>query len=318
MSETLIPTGETYERIALTDKEREELLQLGSLRWPEEKIAAFFGWDRKALRRETENPESEISKLLMRGEMEADFQIEFKLMTDAKGGNLAAARQFSELMRDRTFRMSKLDLFGGAENKSLYETIQRYFDKGCPGDLSSKEQLYLDMLQIIYSFNSKLGDRRTLRLLTQPPYKIEYQRARDLMAEAVELFNGGRRSTKEAMRYHAAETYDNLYHLILDVAKTPQDIALAASMLDKKVKLLQLNEPDPDILPPEQYLKTYRVLSLTTETLGLPPVNRDELAAQIDALEIPGSEKKRLRMEAGIEDMDIIKMLDNVIQEESR
>lgn len=299
-------------KIVLTDENREKLVELGALRWPEEKIAAFFGWDRKALKAETEDPESEVSRLLLKGELEADFTLEAKLMSSAQSGDLSAARQFSELMRDRSFRMSKLDLFGGAEKGDLFETVQRYLDKGCTGGLSTKEQLYLEMLQIIYSFNNKLGDRRTLRLLTQEPYKMEYNRARDMMAEAVELFNGGRRATKEAMRHHAAETYDNLYHMILDTAKTPQDIALAASMLDKKVKLLQLDEPDSNILPPEQYMKTFRVLSLTTECLGLPSVNRDEVAAQIDALEIPEADKKRIRMEAGVEDMDIVKMMEDV------
>lgn len=308
----MISINKPYSKIALTDKDREELVQLGALRWNEEKIAAFFGWDRKALKAETDNPESEISRLLLRGEMEADFKLESRMMNDAQSGNLAAAKQFSELMRDRSFRLSKLDLFGGAEKGDLFDVIQKYLDEGCIGELSSREQMYLEMLQIIYSFNNKMGDRRTLRLLTRPPYKMEYSRARDMMAEAVELFNGGRRATKEAMRYHAAETYDNLYHLILDTAKTPQEIALASSMLDKKVKLLRLNEPDPTVLPPEQYMKTFRVLSLTTECLGLPSVNRDEVAAQIDALEIPEADKKRIRMEAGVVDMDIVKMLEDV------
>lgn len=308
----MISIGKPFQRIVLTDENREDLVKLGSLRWPEEKIAAFFGWDKKALKAETSNPESEISQLLMRGELEADFKIEARLMSDAQAGNLAAAKQFKDLMRDRDFRMSKLDLFGGAENGELFDTIQKYLDKGCPGNLPAKEQLYLDMLQIVYSFNTKLGDRRTLQLLTRTPYKMEYSRARDIMAEAVELFAGGRRATKEAMRAHAAETYDNLYHMILDTAKTPQEIALAANMYDKKVKLLQLNEPDPVLLPPEQYMKTFRVLSLTTECLGLPAVNRDEVAAQIDALEIPDADKRRIRMEAGVEDMDIVKMLEDV------
>lgn len=312
----MISIGKPFSKIELSDKDKEDLVQLGGLRWSEEKIAAFFGWDRKALKLELETPGSEISQLLLKGELEADFKLEARLMSDAQAGNLTAAKQFKDLMRDRSFRMSKLDLFGGAENGELFDTIQKYLDKGCLGNLSAREQMYLEMLQIIYSFNTKLGDRRTLRLLTQAPYKMEYNRARDMMAEAVELFAGGRRATKEAMRYHAAETYDNLYHMILDTAKTPQEIALAGAMFDKKVKLLRLNEPDPNILPPEQYLKTFRVLSLTTECLGLPSVNRDEVAAQIDALEIPDGDKKRLRMEAGVEDMDILKMMEDVTSQD--
>lgn len=318
MTENIIATGEAFDGIILSDKEKEDLLRLGGLRWEENKIAAYFGWDKKALHHALENPESEISRLLLRGELESDFKIEAKLMTDAQSGNLAAARQFSELLRDRSFKLSKLDIFGGAEDRSLYDVVQRYIDKGCPGDLSTREQLYIDMLQMVYSMSVKLGDRATVRLLSRAPYNLSYDRARDLIAEAVELFNGGRRCSKEAMRYHTAETYDNLYHMIMKVAKTPQDIALAAQMLEKKVKLLQLNEPDVPVLPPEQYLKTYRVLSLTPETLGLPAANRDELASQIDALDIPDGEKRRVRMEAGVVDMDIVEMLENVVSEESK
>lgn len=308
----MISTGEPFSKITLSEENKEELIKLGALRWSEDKIAAFFGWDKKALKAEISDPESEISKLLLRGELEADFKLEARLMGDAQSGNLAAAKQFKELMRDRDFRMSKLDLFGGADKTDLFETIQKYLDKGCVGNLSTKEQLYLEMLQIIYSYNNSMGDRNTLRLLTREPYKMEYNRARDMMAEAIELFNGGRRATKEAMRHHMADTYDNLAQMIIKTAKTPQDIALAGAMYDKKVKLLKLDEPDPNILPPEQYMKTFRVLSLTTECLGLPSVNRDELAAQIDALEIPEADKKRIRMEAGVEDMDIVKMLEDV------
>lgn len=317
MSEAIIVSGDLFDGISLSDKNREDLVTVGGLRWDEGKIAAFFGWDRKTLHHILQDPENEISRLLLKGELEADFKLESKLMSDAQGGNLAAAKQFSELVRDRSFKLSKLDIFGGAEDKNLFEVIQRYVDAGCPGDLSTKEQLYIDMLQMIYSMNVKFGDRKTVKVLTREPYCLKYDRARDLIAESVELFNGGRRCSKEAMRYHAAETYDNLYHMILDAAKTPQEIALAGQMLEKKVKLLQLNEPDIPVLPPEQYMRTYRVASLSPEALGLPAANRDELAAQIDALDIPDSEKRRMRMEAGVIDMDIVEMLQNVVQEES-
>ncbi len=74
---------------------------------------------------------------------------------------------------------------------------------------------------------------------------------------------------------------------------------------------MQLDQPDEKVLPAEMYNKTYRVLSLTTESLGLPAANRDELAAQIDALDIPDTERRRIRMEAGVEDADIVEILNN-------
>ena len=71
------------------------------------------------------------------------------------------------------------------------------------------------------------------------------------------------------------------------------------------------------MLPADQYQKRFRLLSLTPEVIGLTPANRDVLAAQIDSTLEPDSVKRRLRMEAGIEDVDIIEILENVVQEES-
>ena len=70
------------------------------------------------------------------------------------------------------------------------------------------------------------------------------------------------------------------------------------------------------MLPPSQYQKQFRVLSLTPESIGLPPANRDILAAQIDSLGLDSSVRRRLRMEAGIDDVEIIELLEDVVQEE--
>ncbi|MBQ7622263.1 MAG: hypothetical protein IJS66_00805 [Bacteroidales bacterium] len=303
--------------IVLTDDDREKLITLGGLRWPEEKIAGFFGWTRDDLRACLSDPENEISRLLMRGELEAEFKIEARLMSDAQGGDLTAARQLREMIRDRDFKLSKTDLFGGSEDRELFNRIQKYISAGSPGNMSAREQLYIDGLQLIYSLEVKFGERKTVRLLTKEPYSLTFDKAKDLVCEAVELFNGGRRNSKESLRFHTAECYDTLYHAVLDSAKGPQDYAVAAGILDKKVKLLQLDGPEVDTPPPAQYNRIFRVLSLTPESLGLPAANRDELAAQIDALDVPDSERRRLKMEAGVIDTDIAKMIQNVAQEES-
>lgn len=302
-------------QIELSDQDREDLVKLGSLRWGEDRIAAFFGWPRPLLTAAMNDTESEVSRLLLKGELKARFDIESRLMSDAVGGNMAAAKQFSELMHDREFKISKLDLFGGSEDTALFDKIQEYISSGCPGDLDTRQQLYVDSLQLIYGMATKFGERKTVKFLTKEPYCLKYDKARDLVAESIEMFNAGRHTSKMSLRYHTAEAYDTLYHAILDNARTSQDYALAASILDKKVKLLALNEPDPAILPPEQYAKTYRVLSLTTESLGLPPAKRAELAAQIDALDVPDREKRRLNMEAGVIDTDIVEILENASQD---
>jgi hypothetical protein len=303
--------------IILTEEEKDKLIKLGGLRWTLEDIATFFGWSLKSLEKEMKNPDSEVRACILKGELQVQFALEDRLRTDAVGGNLSAVKQFSDNLKDRSFKMTKLDLFGGSEDPQLFEDINKYIESGCPGRLSDNEQLKLNLLQMIYSFNLRYGDRKTIRFLTREPYNLSYDLARNIMSEAVELLNPGRNTSKTAMRFHMAGHFDTLYHAILESAKSPQDYALAAGILDKKAKILQLDQPDIEVLPPQNYVRQFSVLTLEPKTLGLPPANRDILAAQIDGMDIPASDKARLRMEAGITDVDIIKMIDNVVEEES-
>ena len=135
----------------------------------------------------------------------------------------------------------------------------------------------------------------------------------------VEMFYGNRNVSRDALRAKAADQYDALYHLALDAAKTTKDYEIASGILTQKSRVLNLDKEDPVQLPPQQYQKQYRLLSLSPESIGLPPANRDELARQIDSMtDIPETERERLRMEASIDDMDIVKVLENVTQEEGQ
>lgn len=307
----------TVSDIGLTEEIRENLLNLGALGWPESDIAAFFGWDEALLRAECANPDSEIAKLLARGRLQKRAEIEVRLMRDAVGGNLTAAKQFAEIMRDRSFQLSKLDIFGGPADEGAFERLQEYIASGSPGTLSENEQRYIDLLVLIYSMDGQHGKRKTIRFLTRPPFGFTYNRASDLYAEAVEMFFANRKVSKDALRAKMADQFDTLYALTMASAKTPKDYEIAANILAQKGKIQRLDQDDPIVLPADQYQKRFRLLSLTPEVIGLTPANRDVLAAQIDSTLEPDSVKRRLRMEAGIEDVDIIEILGNVVQEES-
>ena len=306
----------TVSEIGLTEKVREDLLNLGALGWAEPDIAAYFGWDETKLHAECSNPNSEISKLLNRGRLQKRAEIEVRLMKDAVGGNLTAAKQFSSIMRDRSFQISKLDIFGGPADDGAFQRIQDYIAKGCPGTLSENEQLYIDLLVMIYSLDGQYGKRKTIKFLTRTPFGFSYQRASDLYAESVEMFFADRKVSKEALRAKMADQFDTLYALTMDAAQTPKDYEIAANILAQKAKIQRLDQEDPAMLPAAQYQKRFRLLSLTPESIGLQPANRDTMAAQIDSLLEPDSVKRRLKMEAGIEDVDIIELLENVVQEE--
>lgn len=95
--------------IILTEEEKDKLIKLGGLRWTLEDIATFFGWSLKSLEKEMKNPDSEVRACILKGELQVQFALEDRLRTDAVGGNLSAVKQFSDNLKDRSFKMTKLE-----------------------------------------------------------------------------------------------------------------------------------------------------------------------------------------------------------------
>lgn len=292
------------------DDSLDRIAYLAALGWPDNEIFISEGIDEKSV------PE-EVREAIEHGRLKKRADIEIAVARAAASGTTEAVKQFNEVVRDKSFSLSKLDLFGGPEDEGAFERIQDYIAGGSRGNLSQKEQVYIDLLTMIYSLDGQWGKRRTIKFLTSKPFSFSYEQASNMYAESIEMFFANRKVSKEAMRAKMADQYDTLYALAMQNARTTKDFEIAAGILSSKAKVLRLDQDDPQQLPAENYSKQFRVLSLSPEVIGLPRANRDELARQIDGIVAPEAVKKRLRVDAGIDDLDIVKFMDNVAQEES-
>lgn len=292
------------------DYSLDRIAYLAALGWPDNEIFISEGIDEKSV------PE-EVREAIEHGRLKKRADIEIAVARAAASGTPEAVKQFNEVVRDKSFSLSKLDLFGGPEDEGAFERIQDYIAGGSKGNLSQKEQVYIDLLTMIYSLDGQWGKRRTIKFLTSKPFSFSYEQASNMYAESIEMFFANRKVSKEAMRAKMADQYDTLYALAMQNARTTKDFEIAAGILSSKAKVLRLDQDDPQQLPAENYSKQFRVLSLSPEVIGLPRANRDELARQIDGIVAPEAVKKRLRVDAGIDDLDIVKFMDNVAQEES-
>ena len=292
------------------DDSLDRIAYLAALGWPDNEIFISEGIDEKSV------PE-EVREAIEHGRLKKRADIEIAVARAAASGTPEAVKQFNEVVRDKSFSLSKLDLFGGPEDEGAFERIQDYIAGGSRGNLSQKEQVYIDLLTMIYSLDGQWGKRRTIKFLTSKPFSFSYEQASNMYAESIEMFFANRKVSKEAMRAKMADQYDTLYALAMQNARTTKDFEIAAGILSSKAKVLRLEQDDPQQLPAENYSKQFRVLSLSPEVIGLPRANRDELARQIDCIVAPEAVKKRLRVDAGIDDLDIVKLMDNVAQEES-
>lgn len=295
----------------------EKVSWLAALGWPEGDIAQSLGLSYSDFMNRVADPADELFDSVNRGRLQKRAEVEIKIARGAAAGDTDSIKQFSEIVRDRSFSISKLDLFGGAEKEGSFQRIRDYIASGSKGSLSEKEQVYVDILTLIYSLDGQYGKRRTIKFLTSAPFNFSYDHASDMYSEATEMFYCNRKISKEALRNKIADQFDALYIAARDAAQTSKDYEVAANILANKARALQLDKEDPAKLPAEMYVKPFRVLSLTPEAIGLPTVNRQELGRQIEGLVAPEMVKKRLKMEAGVTDMNVEEMLSNGVQEES-
>ncbi len=303
----------------LTPKLLDDLSSLAALGWTDAELAGFLDITERQLAAILANPTStddpNIRDAIKRGQLEKRAKIELAVVRGAMEGDSGSIDQFRDIVRDKSFSISKLDLFGGAEKEGAFERIQEYIASGSKGDLSDKERVYIDLLTLVYSLDGQYGKRRTVRFLTSEPFGLPYQRAADIYSEAMELFYCNRKVSKDALRNKMADQFDTLYVAARDAAKTSKDYAVAADILANKARALQLDKDDPAKLPAEIYQPMFRLLSATPESIGLPAANRDELERQIDTVVAPEAVKRRLRTDAGITDLDIVKYLEDAKEE---
>lgn len=303
----------------LTPELLDDLSSLAALGWTDAELAGFLDITERQLADILADPTStddpNIRDAIKRGQLEKRAKIELAVVRGAMEGDSGSIDQFRDIVRDKSFSISKLDLFGGAEKEGAFERIQEYIASGSKGDLSDKERVYIDLLTLVYSLDGQYGKRRTVRFLTSEPFGLPYQRAADIYSEAMELFYCNRKVSKDALRNKMADQFDTLYVAARDAAKTSKDYAVAADILANKARALQLDRDDPAKLPAEVYQPMFRLLSATPESIGLPAANRDELERQIDTVVAPEAVKRRLRTDAGITDLDIVKYLEDAKEE---
>ena len=301
----------------IAGKMLDEIGYVSAIGWTDKELAIYVGLSPEEFKSEMSDENSMLYQAVVRGRLQKRADIEIAVAKAAAAGDSDAVKAFSDIVRDKSFSISKLDLFGGSDVPGTFERIQEYIAGGSLGTLSSKEQIYIDILVMIYSLDGQFGKRRTIKFLTSKPFGFSYQRASDMYAESLEMFFCNRKVSKEALRQKMADQFDSLYVAARDAARCSKDYEIAAGILANKAKALQLDKDDPEKLPAEVYLKQYRVLSLTPQVLGLPAADRIELARQIDEIVAPEQVRRRIKMDAGVEDMDIVDILENASQEES-
>lgn len=194
---------------------------------------------------------------------------------------------------------------------SYFDRLQDYLASGCTMELTYDEMDYYNALYALIGIQRKYGKDNAISFLMHDPFQVKRAKAREMYNEAINLFFADDSVENNA---HRNMMYDNLQkaaQVVLMNAHSSKDMEVYGNLMVQAAKIKQLDKPDPQKRK-EVNEKPIKIYMLDTQAVGIPQVNRQLLAEQIDSIpDIPEREKVRLKRDAQVIDVDIIEMLDD-------
>lgn len=302
--------------MTFTEEELFELENLSALGYTHEQIAMYFGRDKKAFERAAADPDSRVSYHLKRGILKSVAQEQLAILKAAEGGNVSASQQLANIKRNRGFKISQKEIFSGFDDMKTYRLFEDWVQGGCKTDISQEESVYLEALSMMNSMDRKYGRRNTIAFFVKK-YGLSNSRASVMYDEAINLFNTDRNADKKALRTKYADQLDEAALIMKLNMNGPKEAEVYGDLIMKAAKVRQLDQADPEPLPKELFLRPVRLFSLDPGTVGMEKINRQKVAEQIDALDIPEADKIRVRSDALLNNINFEENL-NELEEESR
>lgn len=197
---------------------------------------------------------------------------------------------------------------------SLFLQLQDYLQAGAKRNLEPDEQQYYDALILTLGVYRKYGRAQAARFLMANPFNTTRNVAYRMIEEAINLFYFDDGVTRQAWRNLMFEEMRNAALAILKTdGISTDDLETYRRLMESAYKFKQLDKPDPETAPETQTQREIKVYELDGKRLGLPNVNRQEVAALIDNLNLNQREKDRLKTDAGIKPINIDQVIDDTI-----
>ncbi len=188
-----------------------------------------------------------------------------------------------------------------------YELILEYIETRNDELLTPELVDYLSMLEMIRSMHFRYKSKASIiHFLKGKPYELSAYQANKAFAEMMNLFFADDGITKDAWRNAYAGDLDKMAELILATYRSPADAEAYIKAKVAAAKMRQLDKEEPEKLPEELFNKPTKIYTLDPRMVGRDKVDRNLLAQQIDAMDVPISEKRRLRQEAMIDQIEFL------------
>jgi len=233
-----------------------------------------------------------------RGVLIAKAEVDKGTLKRAKDGNQTSIQQFKKDVWQQKIETEKQKILVRSRRKMIsnVEQIIESPESSIALIKADYEQVeFIRELFACYSSKSQIIERIIKKWENIRPYEAER-----LFNEVVNFYYMSNNEVKtEAWKNIYAERLDNLFLLCFNT----NDFETARRCLIDAAELRGVNKDKPAQIPPEILDRRPILYSLKITDVGVSGINRNDLAAFIDNLDVSEADKLKLRRDALIEDI---------------
>ena len=286
----------------------------GGLNYPPGKIVMILDVDQEQFLEDFNLPDSDpeyksgqIRYHYDRGQVMAQAEIDKGNLQRAKEGNQTSIAQYKKDTISRDVQNAKIKIIYQQE-KTYLDDLKILIEKGNSANLTTLQIEFIEQIDYIRGlflrWNSKPFIINAVRLKWP---KLSRNQVVKLYNDSINFFYLDNEIKVEAWRNIYAEKLDSLATLAVEI----NDIEQARRCLVEAADIRGVKKDKPQQLP-EHVLERQPVFyTMDVEKLGLPKINRYELAAFIDNLDLTSMEKLKLKRDSMIEDSPFEILLDD-------
>ncbi|WP_074406632.1 hypothetical protein [Aquimarina megaterium] len=182
------------------------------------------------------------------------------------------------------------------------DLLNQWIERGSRDEMPEEILEYLDQLDKARGwYNSLMTEEQIIKRLLANYPDLDRIKARNRFYDAINFFYLDNHVKKEAYANIYANKLDNIATAIIRSAENSDDYSKAVKAITEAARIRGVYEKEQDKLPKELFDKPNKVYTMNPEDLGLPAANRNELARQIEAMNITEEQAIKIKQDAGLE-----------------
>ena len=297
----------------LTPAQLREIENLAAINYSVKQIAMYLDLDFKAFQKaftiSTDDPDYKAGHIRYhydRGQLMAQAEIDKANLKRAKDGNLTSIQQWKKDTAAQKLINLKQKVYYDEERQE-YEHLQALIERGDTANLPEKIVKYYEQIDFIRCLYNKYESKSfIINAVSKHWPSLTKHNATQLYFDTLNFFNLDNTVKVEAWANIYADRLDNMARICheLNDFETERRCIMDAAQLRGVGK-----DKGPQI--PDELLDRRPVFyTIRLKDLGVPEINRNDLAAFIDKLDISEKVRQRVRREALIEDVPFEMMQD--------